>query len=101
MLPTAVWDLIRYAYVYTGERVNPHFPNQNFINHLKVYTFASQFCAEKTVLDIGCGMGYGTEWLSRYSKQVIGIDYSKSALRFARHNYRGENLTFTRMNAEA
>jgi len=93
-------DYIRFAYVHDGERVSPHFPDGNFINHFKAYKFAAQLC-RGVVLDIGCGTGYGTDHLAEYSKKIIGIDYSKAALRFARNRYRASNLEFVLMNAES
>ena len=77
----------RTGYVQTGERVNPDFPDANFQNHFKVYKFLEQFAQGKDVLDIGCGTGYGTAYLQAVAKSCIGIDLSKSAIRFARKRY--------------
>src|SRR5580658_6098010 len=77
----------RTGYVQTGERVNPDFPDANFQNHFKVYKFLEQFAHGKDVLDIGCGTGYGTAYLQAVAKSCIGIDLSKSAIRFARKRY--------------
>jgi SAM-dependent methyltransferase len=99
----ALKDLLLYGYVHTHERVNPDVPNANFLNHLKVYKFAAQFChPDSSVLDIGCGTGYGSEFLSGFAREVTGIDNSSSALRFARRRY-GQRLSaprFLLMNAE-
>lgn len=78
---------IRTGYVQTGERVNPDFPDANFQNHLKVYKFLEQFAKGKDVLDIGCGLAYGTAHLQAVAKTIVGIDISKSAIRFARKRY--------------
>jgi O-antigen biosynthesis protein len=78
---------IRTGYVQTGERVNPDFPDSNFQNHLKVYKFLEQFAKDKDVLDIGCGLGYGTAHLDAVAKTIVGIDISRSAIRRARKRY--------------
>ena len=75
------------GYIPTEERVNPDFPDENFENHLKVYRFAEQFATGKDVLDVGCGTGYGTALLSRQARSAVGVDRSRSALRWARKRY--------------
>jgi ubiquinone/menaquinone biosynthesis C-methylase UbiE len=88
----------RTGYWHDGERVNPDFEDANFLNHRKVYQFVSQCVADKTVLDVGCGTGYGTAILGQQAKRVTGIDYSPAAIRFARHRY--PQLDFRVMNAQ-
>lgn len=91
---------LRTGYWHTGERCCPDYPDDNFINHLKVYRFASQFCPGKRVLDVGCGTGYGASHIAESAKSVIGIDLSRQAVRFARRRYTRDGLQFLRMNAE-
>lgn len=55
------------------------------------------------VLDIGCGSGNKSIFLSTYFKHVVGIDISDSFLKIADHkkNSKGiENITFLNMDAE-
>lgn len=92
---------LRTGYWHTGERCCSDFPDENFVNHLKVYRFAAQFCRDKQVLDVGCGTGYGSSFLSASAASVIGIDLSRQAIRYARTHYRNSNLQFLRMNAES
>jgi 2-polyprenyl-3-methyl-5-hydroxy-6-metoxy-1,4-benzoquinol methylase len=75
---------LKTGYIETTERVNPDFPTENFINHFKVYKFAAQFVAGKHVLDVGCGTGYGSDYLSQTAASVIGIDISKAAIKRAK-----------------
>jgi len=58
------------------ERVHPDFEDANFINHRKAYQFISQWVADKVVLDMECGTGYGTAILAELAKHATGIDYS-------------------------
>jgi SAM-dependent methyltransferase len=88
----------RTGYWHNGERVNPDFPSENFSNHKKVYLFFSQLASNKIVLDVGCGTGYGTAILAEHAAQVIGIDNSKSAIRFAKRRY--PKVDFRQMNAQ-
>ena len=86
-IPRRVVYFFRTGYMHTGERVNPDFPDANFQNHFKVYKFLEQFAKDNDVLDVGCGTGYGAAYLRTAAKSVIGIDLSKSAIRFARKRY--------------
>jgi len=70
-----------------------------FLRHLARYNFAINFVKGKTVLDVGCGAGYGTYHLAKCgAKKVIGIDISDEAIRFAKRNYILENLEFRVMD---
>lgn len=75
------------GYWHHGERVNPDFEDENFINHRKVYLFISQWVPDKVVLDVGCGTGYGSAILAEYAKHVTGIDLSAAAVKFAKRHY--------------
>jgi SAM-dependent methyltransferase len=86
------------GYWHDGERVNPDFPGENFINHQKVYLFVSQLVPNKIVLDVGCGTGYGTAILAKHAQQIVGIDNSISAIRFAKRRY--PEVDFREMNAQ-
>lgn len=59
-----------------------------YVPHISVYAWAAQFCYGKTVLDIGCGEGYGLLVTSFFAKKVIGLDFTPQFLRVARaHSY--------------
>jgi 2-polyprenyl-3-methyl-5-hydroxy-6-metoxy-1,4-benzoquinol methylase len=91
----------RTGYWHSGERCCADFPDENFINHFKVYKFAAQFCHGKRILDVGCGTGYGTAYLAETASSGVGIDLSQHAIRYARKRYRHPRLSFLRMNAES
>lgn len=84
----------------TGERhvLNQKFNNlaeyYNHLMHLATYQFAEKMIADKTVLDFGCGSGYGSVLLAKDAASVVGADISKEAVDFANENYAEENLTF-------
>ena len=49
---------------------------------------------EKIVLDFGCGSGYGAHYLAKKAKIVYGIDYSPTAIKYAKAKYSSKNLNF-------
>lgn len=57
------------------------------------YKWASKFCREKNVLDVPCGMGWGTS-LIRKAKKITGLDISSEAIEEAKHRYQQNNLFF-------
>ena len=56
-------------------------------NLYKRYTFANTYTKGKDVLDVPCGVGWGTSLLS--AKCVAGIDISKEAVDYAKKHYLG------------
>lgn len=71
--------------------------SQNQRKHIMLYKFASSFVGQSSnVLDVACGSGYGSEYLSRLASngRVEGVDISKDSIRFAEKNYNNENLGF-------
>ncbi len=47
---------------------------------LSRYTFASGFCQDKDVLELGCGAGMGLGYLARHARSLVGGDYTESML---------------------
>lgn len=74
---------------------------RDFQKHLARYNFASQYVNDKVVLDLGCGVGFGTYLLSvkGKSKEVIGIDISKEAIDWATSHYRRPKISFLSTDA--
>lgn len=86
---------------FTGERVVPNeTPYNIFQEHIGRYIFSSKFVKNKTVLDIACGTGYGSNYLAREgAKNVFGGDISLDAIKFAKNNYKRDNLNFISVDA--
>jgi 2-polyprenyl-3-methyl-5-hydroxy-6-metoxy-1,4-benzoquinol methylase len=55
------------------------------------YEFARQYIQGKSVLDIGCGNGYGTALMAQEAREITGLDYDKATVEANRGQYR--NLT--------
>jgi SAM-dependent methyltransferase len=65
-----------------------------YIKHLKAYQFMSGDIEEASVLDAGCGDGYGSAYLARFAKSVIGVDYDKKTVSLALEKYKAGNLRY-------
>ncbi len=60
---------------FTGERVIPgQVDDELWDEHIARYAFAARFATGKRVLDLGCGVGYGTEDLARAAQFTVGLD---------------------------
>ncbi|HXG09844.1 MAG TPA: class I SAM-dependent methyltransferase [Gemmataceae bacterium] len=81
---------------YTGERVVPgKIDRALWHEHLARYVFAAHFVKDRTVLDAGCGCGYGAAFLAaRGAARVLGVDISAEAIAYARAHYRRDNLEY-------
>jgi 2-polyprenyl-3-methyl-5-hydroxy-6-metoxy-1,4-benzoquinol methylase len=64
--------------------------------HLDRYMFASKHVKNKTVADIACGTGYGTEILMNEGKAdaVLGIDISPETIVYAKKNHMQRGVSF-------
>lgn len=86
---------------FTGERFMPTQHGSIALEHLNRYYFVVNQVelTGKTVLDIASGEGYGTNILSQFASNVIGVDISYEAVEYAKKKYRAENLNFIQGDA--
>ncbi len=54
----------------------------------------------KNVLDVGCGTGFFSQMISKFSKNVIGIDISEDNINYANKNNMNGKIKFIAMDAE-
>lgn len=74
-------DTGRSAGAFTGER--PGWGegfDYDFSRHVAAYRHAASLIAGRSVLDAGCGEGFGTQTLSPPAREVVGVDYSEDAI---------------------
>jgi SAM-dependent methyltransferase len=88
---------------FTGERFVPGVEGleELYTEHMSRYLLASRMASGKTVLDVGCGCGYGTHLLATGgARAVLGIDSSEEAIAYSAEHYRHPALVFSVMDAE-
>jgi SAM-dependent methyltransferase len=85
----------------TGERTVPGVPAENywFRRHEAAYLFALPVVADRVVLEVGCGEGYGTALLAGRAERVVGIDYDEVTIGHAADAY--PQVRFVRANLAA
>jgi SAM-dependent methyltransferase len=73
----------------TGERTVPGLAEENywFRRHEVVYQRLADLCADRKVLEAGCGEGYGADLIAGRADRVIGLDYDDSAVAHVRARY--------------
>jgi SAM-dependent methyltransferase len=69
--------------------------------HLKRYEFALPWCEGREVLDLGCGVGYGTARIADVAARVVGGDVDPESIAYARGRYRRPNTEFVELDATA
>jgi 2-polyprenyl-3-methyl-5-hydroxy-6-metoxy-1,4-benzoquinol methylase len=64
--------------------------------HLERYEFARRNLVPGTLLDIACGVGYGTALLAQNSgvTNALGVDISDEAVRYAAERYGNQRTSF-------
>ena len=62
--------------------------------HLKRYEFALPWCRGLDVLDGACGVGYGSAFLARDARRVVGVDRDEGAIAYARAHYAAPGVEF-------
>jgi len=77
---------------FTGERYMPLIekPGHPAIAfHDEQYELAAMFCHGKSVLEIGCGAGYGAAILAKVARRASAFDYSEEAIEYCKEHYTG------------
>jgi len=73
----------------TGERTVPGLAEENywFRRHEVVYRRLVERCADRDVLEAGCGEGYGADLIADVARSVIGLDYDELTVAHVRARY--------------
>ena len=75
---------------FTGERVIPGQTDPDLLNeHIARYRFAEGLVGGRSVLDAGCGVGYGAEILARKAARVYAVDLALEPVAAGARDYRG------------
>jgi SAM-dependent methyltransferase len=81
---------------FTGERLSGGSADEFTVDmqrHLAAYYYAAARAAGLSVLDAGCGEGYGSAMLARTAARVVGLDQAE-ATTIARGRHRAPNLEY-------
>jgi 2-polyprenyl-3-methyl-5-hydroxy-6-metoxy-1,4-benzoquinol methylase len=90
------------ALAKTGERINEENITTSaeyvmYLRHLFAYEYARGcLYANDRVLDLGCGEGYGTHFLSSHVRTITGLDVDEKVVEHAKQKYgQGGNCTYS------
>jgi SAM-dependent methyltransferase len=88
-VPPATVSPVDAVLTLTGERTIPGLDVENywFRRHEVVYQRLAPRCAEREVLEAGCGEGYGADLIAGVACRVIALDYDETAVAHVRARY--------------
>jgi SAM-dependent methyltransferase len=87
---------------FTGERLiadDPLFA-ADISRHVVAYRFAQDQVRGKSVLDAGCGDGYGTDMLAQTAARALGVDRCADTIGSAAQRYQRPNLRYRACDLE-
>ena len=65
------------------------------VDHYERYKFAQSYINENDkVLDVACGVGYGTSAIAQKARSVVGVDINQASINFANKIFANEKLSF-------
>lgn len=79
---------------WTGERLETFIHSRDTIEHLHRYALTFDYIKEKTVLDIACGEGYGSNLMSKEAAYIFGVDIDSTVIAEAQTKYKKSNIEF-------
>ncbi len=80
---------------FSGERMQNHPKSNLYIISFARYKFAKKFISKKdNILDIACGSGYGTFYLSKYCHTITGADIDPKIIAYCQNYYKSKRIKF-------
>lgn len=104
--PTEEWTYMNYGYESCNEPIEIPLKEEEerdrYMIQLYHHVATAIDLVDKDVLEVGSGRGGGSSYIKRYlkPKTMIGIDYSKNAIKFCNKHHSVEGLTFIHGDAE-
>lgn len=78
---------------FTGERVIPGQTDPDLLNeHVARYRFAEALVGGRRAVDVGCGVGYGSQILAAKAERVFALDFAPAAVAQGRDGFDADNI---------
>lgn len=58
------------------------------------YLFSIKYIRDKITLDSGCGLGWGSYLISKFTKKLLSIDINENVIQFAKEHWKSPNLSY-------
>jgi SAM-dependent methyltransferase len=65
-----------------------------FYKHFTPYLYINDFIKNKEVLELGCGAGYGIDYLSNDAKRIATVDIDSDSIEHAKQNSKATNIEY-------
>ncbi|MBS7786411.1 methyltransferase domain-containing protein [Flavobacterium sp. CYK-55] len=79
---------------WSGERLEAFIYGRDSIEHLHRYAMVMPYIENKTILDIACGEGYGSNLMSSKATLVHSVDIDPQTIQAAKAKYKKDNIRF-------
>ena len=70
-------------------------------NHVHRYNWAAEGLRARNVVDVGCGVGYGSWILGKTGTKVTGLDFNPSLIEVAAKYWGRDNVEFQKFNLQS
>jgi len=77
-----------------GRMITPEDKTPAFIMGFLPHEFCKNYVKGKRILDVGCGEGYGSDYMAQFAKEVVAVDPEQDAILHAKKRYKRKNLSF-------
>lgn len=81
---------------YIDSRIDTESPHNKTIRQL-LFELVGDY-KDKTILDLGCGIGVFSKDFSLLAKNVVGIDISEKCIEYAKNNNMSDNIDYIAMD---
>lgn len=104
--PTQDWTFMNYGYESCDKPMaiplQAEEERDRYMIQLYHHVVTAVELRDKDVVEVGSGRGGGSSYIKRYfnPKTMIGIDYSKNAVKFCRNHHSVQGLSFMHGDAE-
>lgn len=90
-----------YRYLHDKKIIPEASSPKHFSKHMAYYVFTADKVRNKVGIEIGSFSGFGTYYLSRFARRIIGVDIDISALFLGRTFFSADNFDLMGMDGTA